>query len=57
MQAIEEVAATRTELKSELWYRRQRAEAAYFKGERGGEEGLDAWLESEWNIPRGQGTR
>ena len=57
MQDIEEVAATRTEPKSELWYRRQRAEAAYFKGERGGEEGLDAWLESEWNIPRGQGTR
>ena len=51
MQQYERDTAKRIELEREQLFRLQTAEAAYFKGERSGEEGLDEWLRREWNIP------
>ena len=50
MQQYEQNAVRRIELEREQLHRLQTAEAAYFKGERRGEEGLDEWLRREWNI-------
>ena len=50
MQQYERNAVRRIEIEREQFHRLQMAEAAYFKGERRGELGLDEWLQTEWSI-------